>query len=236
MAFGDLVDHKTAEGSSAAPSVTLTAAPSSGDLVVVYILNNDNTSQTISDNTGSGETFAIALEAYAPNETARWGIFWKVAGASEPATYTFTQPNLQWRMFVYVFDGGAGVSVDLAPATNQDTSANADQDLICAAFNGRTYAANSLNFIFGGKDNRTGSEAYTTATQSFTNVLGASGPNQCAGAATRLITSGGTFSGNVVFTTADGTDGLTDATVSAHMSFVETSTGTTIEIPTGPVR
>jgi hypothetical protein len=225
MAFGDYTNGATAGGNSAAPSTGVHGITiNDGDLVVVYI--NVNSTTSITHGGSEGTAFTSAVDETPSGETARQALFWKVAGGSEPTSYTFASGNAQWRVCIKVFDGGTGVEVDAAAATG--AAASNQQYLECVACNGETVADSSLSIVAGGKDNRaTNGEAYTTADNSYVSAIG-NVDDQMAGMAHRFFSTGETISFNMDIGTADGTDGRNDKAYSCHISFVESGGGPVI--------
>jgi hypothetical protein len=225
-------------GTDTSGTVTLAGAPSSGELVVAYV--NTDVAEAITASGGASWTTAVdetpPASGSAPEETARHALFWKIAGASEPSSYTFSwTSSAEWRAIVQVYSSATAAEIDLAASSvrgqTQPTS------MLCTAINGRTVAANSLSIVAGGKDRRNvvTPELYTSADNSFGNVDGDTG-DQYTAMASRIFVAGGLQSYNVDIDVADSNDGGADYNYNIHISFVESSGGTTIIVPTGPVR
>ncbi len=217
MAFGSYTGGATNSGNSSSPGTGVHGITiNNGDLVVVYI--NSNSTTALSHSGGEGTAFTKAVDEQPSGETARQALYWKVAGGSEPTSYTFSGGSAAWRIIIKVFDGGSGVEVDAA-AVSDITSGNY-ASIACGAYDGQVIADDALAVVFGGKDNRSSSENYTTANNSYTGVIGNTATQAAAGAH-RLYTTGETGSGNVTINTADTGDGMLDKIFSIHMSFVE---------------
>jgi len=205
-------EGEDATGSGTSASVTLLAAPSEGDLVVAYVSTNMS-SGTLSSDDGMTE----GLEETPSGKTARHAMYWLVAGASEPSTYSVTlTQSAGWGMWVKVFTSASDAEEDVSERASH-IQGSADTNLIMGAINGRTTLNNSLSVIGGGMDNRAALENYTTADNSFVSVLGQS-DNQVTGGAHRIYTTDGeTVSYDVSITATS----VSSETYSIHMSFVE---------------
>lgn len=212
-------------GNSTSASVTHGLTINSGDLVVAYL--NVNGPETI---TADDAGWTEAINETPSGETAQHALYWREAGGSEPASYSWSLGGSNfWRAQVRVYRGSAGPSVDSA-AVSAESSGN-NQQVVCNAIDGATISDDAVSIVFGGKDNRDPTpEAYTTADNSFTEVLG-NKPDQIAAGAHRIFTTGTTFSGSVTIQTADGNDGRSDITYSVHISFVEGGGGGGLSIP-----
>jgi hypothetical protein len=184
-----------------------------GDLVVCYVHTNDTGSPS-PDQAG----WTTALDEVPTSETARQALYWRVAGGSEPTSYTWTISNAFWHCFIGVFTSDTDAEVDLA-ATSAITSTNTWTDVRCEAGSGRSVAANAVSFVFGGKDRRGSTEAYTTADNSYTGAAG-NVEDQVTAGAYRIWTTGGTDS-IITIDVADADDGQADYVYSIHASFVE---------------
>ena len=209
-------------GTSAAPGTGVHGITiNSGDLVVVYVNVNDGAT-AITHGGSEGTAFTIAGDESVTGETARQAMAWKVAGASEPTSYTFASGNAEWRVLIKVFSSATDAEVDATVATS--VSAVSQQDLRCDAIDGQVISDNAVSIVACGKDFRSTEEAYTTSELSYGDVLGGTA-GQISGMAHRIYTTGETFSGLVSIDTADGQDGRNDVTYSIHMSWVESSGG-----------
>lgn len=222
MAWG-YTGGATNGGTATSASITHGLTINSGDLVVAYI--NCNNTGAISNDAG-GAAWTNPINEVPSTETSRHAFFWKVAGSSEPATYTWTLPaSTQYRVIVKVFTSATDAVQDTAAVTTKDASPVSN--LVCEATNGITVADDSLSVVFGGKDNRNPADAYTTANNSYTGVVG-DAADQSAGGAHRIFTTGQSLPAAV---TISGAVDDNDFTYSVHMSFVEsTAGGTTVNL------
>ena len=199
------------DGVSSGTSVTVThnQSISSGDLVVAYVNTNDTTEITAD---AGGATFTRAIDETPSSETAHHAFFWKIAGVSEPSTYTFSWTNsASARGIVQVFlTSATDAAQDLAAAS--DRNSGPLFDIAVGTAEGRTVADNSLSVIFGGKDNRNdtaGGELYTSTTESFLGPVGHTDNEMCAGAY-KIFVTGETISstgGSIIIEPADASDG-----------------------------
>lgn len=205
-------------GNSSTASVTHGQTINSGDLVVAYVHSNSTTAVSPEDTWDAEE-----VDAQPAGDTARHALYWKIASGSEPSSYSWTVGNAQWRVIVKVFTSDTDAEVDAAATTGSYLDLGGDLDI--EAIDGEVISDGAVSLVFGGKDNRNATgEAYTTADNSYTGVLGDSG-DQVTGGAHRIYVTGTTFSGNVVLDVADGNDNLVDDVHSVHISFVESAAG-----------
>lgn len=212
MAWG-YTGGATNGGSGATADITHGLTINSGDLVVAYI--NANASGAVS-NDGGGAVWTEAVNETPAGETARQALFWKVAGGSEPASYSWTlSGSAQYRVIVKVFTLSQAPVLDSSAST---TTAATSTSVVVEAIDGATISDDALSIVFGGKDNREGiGNSFTSADNSYVGVLGDSGDQVTAGAH-RIYTTGEIFSGNV---TISGTSSINDSTYSSHIAFVE---------------
>ena len=214
------VDGASNTGTSGSPTTGVHGITiGSGDLVVVYIHANDSAT-AITHGGGEGTAFTIAGDETPAGETARQAIAWKVAGGSEPTSYTFASGNAEWRVLIKVFTSATDAEVDAAVATSI-TVANT-VDLRCDAIDGQVISNDAVSIIACGKDFRSTEEAYTQGEDLHGDVIGGTS-GQISAMAHRIYTTGETFVGGVTIDTADGNDGRNDVTYSIHMSWVESS-------------
>lgn len=202
-------------GTGTSASVTHGLTINSGDLVVAYV--NSNSTSTMSMNAG-GSAWTEAIDELPSGESARQGLWWKIAGSSEPSSYTVTTGGSNWRIIVKVFSSTTDAVVDAA-AVSAYNSTNSTS-LVCSAPNGEVISDNAVSVVFGGKDNRATVSTYTTADNSYVGVVGAHANQDCAGCH-RIYTTGTTFSGNLTISASS----VNDKIYSVHMSFVEGSAG-----------
>ena len=196
----------------------------SGDLVVAYLNVNDRTGAITAGQSGwnLGSDFAPGP---GPEESCRTQMVWRVAGVSEPATYTWSLgTSKEWGTCIKVFRPSGGTPAVDASATT-DYGQGSDANIDCGAANGVTVARNAVSIIAGGKDNRSGIGSYSSATQSYTGVLGNPGASQATGMAHRIYTAQTTIAGLVVIST----DGISDLSFSTHMSWLA---GGDVQVPT----
>ena len=217
-------------GNSAAPDAALSAAPGEDNLIVTYC--NINGSQTITPDAGGGASWTLGADVLDPgSQSCRHAMWWKNGNSSEPSTPSITlSGSVEWAMLVWVFSASASSVVDAA--ANSHIQSGTSNDLVAGAADGESIAANAVSIIGAGKDTRrSGSQAYTTADNSYTNVQGNVQQMKTAGAS-RIYTGATTFSGDITIETADSNDdGPADHTYSIHMSFVESGGGGGIVVP-----
>ena len=235
MAFTHQETVHNRAGSGTDANVSLSGAPSSGELVVMYV--NINGTHTITPDTDGGASWTTAVDEVPSGETARHALFWKIAGGSEPSNMSCTLGSSDlWSIAVTVYSSSTDAEVDSAANTGQTVgSAN---DIVIVATRSRTVADDALSVVAGGKDNRGSDEAYTTVDDSYGNVVG-NAQHQAAALATRVFTTGKTYgaSEDVTIETADGNDGASDKPYSVHISFVESTSSTvTDQIPSGSLQ
>lgn len=197
-------------GTGTTASVTHGLTINSGNEVFMAVNRNDDTA--IDTPTG----FTQILQFTPTGETARVALFKKVAGGSEPATYsTGLNASSAWQAHVRVYTVDQPLNINAA--ANSDTGTNGVADLIAGAVDGETISDGALSLLIAGKDN-SGTVNYTGADNSYGNVIGDGNGRQTA-SAHRIYTTGETFSGNVTFT--DDATPSPDFTYSMHVSFVE---------------
>lgn len=213
MAFS-YVGGNVAHGTATTISLSHGQTISEGDLVYIYVNRNDDAS--ISLPTG-GTTFIEALQETPPSETAKHAVFWKIAGASEPSSYSIGLGSSSlYQAHVRVYSSAEDAEVDAAATSDVFTGT---ADLVVTAVNGESISNDALSIIAAGKDN-SATVNYTGANNSYVNALG-SGDGRFTGTAHRIFTTGETFSQNVTFT--DDAEPVTDVSYSIHISFVESA-------------
>ncbi len=219
MAFGYTGDAISG-GNSAAPSITHGQTINAGDLVGVYV--NSNSTTALSADAG-GNVFNEAFDEIPSGETARHAFFWKIAGASEPSSYSFTSGSSQWQVLAKVFTSATDAVIDLAAAT--DKNAGNSSNMLCGAPIGRIIAPNALSFVGGGKDTRNANAyAFDSADESYVSSIGTT-EDEATCLAHRFYTAGDT---GAIVTITPTTAAASDSTYSFHMSFVESSVGSGI--------
>ncbi len=196
----------------------------SGDLVVFFSNHNNTGSQT--PDSDSGGTWTTEINEVPTSETARMTMAWKIATGSEPTAYTMSAGGSStYRVVLMVFASSTDAEVDSAAVT--DRGGSPQLYLQGSATNGRTVSDHCVSVVFGGKDNRGGSETYDTPNNSYLAGDGQTG-DQSAGGAYRIYTTDGeTMSYDVRIETADADDGVSDFAYSCHMSFLESTGGAT---------
>lgn len=202
-------------GSALTATITHGLTIADGDLLVLYI-NRDDAEDIVPD--AGGVAWTTALHETPTSETAKHMLLWKIAGASEPASYTFSlgsgnKYHIILKQFSYT---GGTVQVDSAAVGVRNGTV--DADMLCSAINGAVISDNALSIIFAGKDRDSATVNYDQADNGYVGVIGSTEGRYTAGAH-KIYTTGETFSGSV---TIDNSLGGTNAdnTYSAHMSFI----------------
>jgi len=179
-----------------------------GDLVVAWVhRNGSNTivsTQSWDAETGSEPAGETCIEA----------LMYKVAGASEPATYQWTFSGSDNVRAVLGVWGTRKTAVVDSPV-NRNAPTSSVTPVRCDTANGETISDKALSVIVGGRDGRPGDGSYTTATQSYVGVTG-SDVRQETAMAHRYFETGEVFSGDVDITPSTGNDN----SYGAHISFV----------------
>ena len=226
MAFTHQETVYNAATSGTNANVDLAGAPSSGELVVMYV--HAGGPQTITPDADGGAAWTLGANVENPgSETARHGMWWKIAGGSEPTNMSATLGGSDnWGICVTVASSDTNAEVD--SATNSAISGSALQYLDVFALRSQVVANDAFSVIGAGKDNRSSSQAYTQSDNSYTNVKGDQ-PGQITAMASRVYgaAEGKTWGAteDVRIDVADTADGSPDLTFSMHMSFVESSGG-----------
>lgn len=143
----------SANGDSAAPSITHGLTINSGDVVVIFI--NSNGTPTCADNNGANP-FVEAWDAVGAGTSQAQAVYTRVAGASEPATYSFTlSVGGRWSLICRVFSGVDNTTVwDNAPAVGRIAGGGAGTTLTAPSMT--TLANGAMGLIFCGIDAGTG--------------------------------------------------------------------------------
>lgn len=221
--FTHVGDARDAASSGTSASVTHGLTINAGDLVVAYV--NSNSTDSVSPDADAGGTWTTRINETPSGETCRQGLFSKIANASEPSSYSVTVGNANWELIVKVFRPSAGTPTVDAPATTHIGTAT-NPNLIIGAIGGAVISDGAVSLVFGGKDNRSGTNtSFSTADNSYVGVIGNTEFQEAAGAH-RIYTTGQTFSGQVTIDAASNSQ--TDKCYSVHISFVEAAGGTTI--------
>ena len=121
--------NATSFGSAGPAAITHGLTINSGDVVVALIAANTD-GNTITDNNGANAfTQTIQENTPAAGQTMRYAIYYRVAGPSEPASYSWTlgSPANDWSIVLRVFSGVDTASVwDVAPSVSTRTGSPAD--------------------------------------------------------------------------------------------------------------
>jgi len=222
------IGGSSSTGSSASADIAHGLTIADGDLITVYINRNDS----VAIATLAG--FTEALQETPPTgETASQAVFWKIAGASEPSTYSFDlTSSSNYRVIIKQFRPTSGALVKLAGAGGY--SAPSVSDAVCAASNSRDVETGDLSIVFSGKDRGYSGETYNAVDGGFTDIVGA-GDTMIAVSAHKLHTSNETLS-DITFSSVQ--QGSADSTYSVHIAFAEgaaaTLTTTTFDVPEWP--
>ena len=219
MAIGTTLNYQRGSTNGTTWDTGTITAPSEGDLVYIYINYNDNVSITVAIDAAGSAWNTVLNEALA-DESAWHCLFWKVAGASEPTSYSGTGKNVEYRVITKVTSGG-GIGWLIDSPVNVVRTSGTSTSMVCEAPNGETVANNSISFVTGTKDRREATPAnIDTADNSY---IGATGnvAHQYTVAAHRVFATGETIAFDVTCTPT----GDADNTVSTHISFIEGSGG-----------
>ena len=223
MGFALVEDLPAVTGNGSSATITPSAVPAAGDLVVLYV--NRNGTGTISADSG-GAAFIERVNEIPSGETSRHALYTKVANGSEPSSYGLTFGSSDhYQVLMKVFSSSTPAVVDSA-ANTDITSANST-NIVINAINGAVISDNALSLVFGGKDNRFTGNSYSPADNSYLGALGKT-DNEAAAGAYRIYTTGETFSGSVAITNSGSAP--SDKTYSVHISFVESAGGTDVSV------
>lgn len=154
----------------AASSGTL-AAPSgiaSGDIVAA-ILSADGTGLTLGISGGSAWSQPVTTQNVTNGDTQTVAVFWKVAGASEPANYTVSNSGASgMSVSVAAWSGGSGV-LDFSTIINPNSVTPPGSPVSMPATGGNTTAANNLNVYLGTVDWNSSNAAAFTGPSGYTD-------------------------------------------------------------------
>ena len=214
-------------GNGSSATITHGLTISSGNLVVAYVNRND--SIAISNDAG-GSAWTEAMQETPPSgETASHALFWKIAGASEPSSYSWTLNGTDdYHVIVKVFSSSTDAVVDAAANTTKRNVS--ESDVVITAADGEVISDDAVSIVFGGKDRSQATINYDTATPTdYVGELGSTAGRVTA-SAHKIYTTGTTFSGNITLSPSAGSPAA-DFTYSVHISFVEsTAGGTTVNL------
>jgi hypothetical protein len=110
-------------GGGTTVSITHGQTIAANDVIVAMIHSND-AGNDITDNNGA-YAFTEEFEETNSSETSTYAIYYRVAGASEPATYSWNiDNNTEWSVQIRIFSGVDTASVwDVAPSASTRSSA-----------------------------------------------------------------------------------------------------------------
>jgi hypothetical protein len=119
--------NSTTDGGASGTAITCTAPAgmAAGDIVVAVFANNN--AVTVSDNNGA-YPFTQALGRRGINtDSGGYCVWYRVAGASEPATYAFTgNASDRWSIICSAYRGGDTSAIwDVAPAAGTENETGA---------------------------------------------------------------------------------------------------------------
>ena len=148
-------------GTGTNASITHGLTINSGDVIIVTLHANNNPTRT--DNNGAN-SFTDDFADQGANASHSYTIFSRVAGASEPASYSFTLGSSErWSIVIRVFEGVHPTIYDVAPAAGNKYVRNTDPspavDAITTTYD-RSYA-----FFLVISDNET--NTYTGPTNGY---------------------------------------------------------------------
>jgi hypothetical protein len=111
-------------GGGTTASVTHGQTIAANDVIVAIIHSNDAGNDVTTDNNGA-YAFTEEFEETNSSETSSYAIYYRVAGASEPATYSWNINNdTEWSIQIRIFSGVDTASVwDVAPSASTRSSA-----------------------------------------------------------------------------------------------------------------
>jgi hypothetical protein len=123
MAIGHVQTGASDGGSATQPNVTLTGAPTNGNLLIAGIAGNNAASNTLTATAGWNKIAATEVSALSAND--KLCVLWKVAGAGEaanqaPATFA---SGVNWVCGIVEYSGCATASPVEASTANQDNDA-----------------------------------------------------------------------------------------------------------------
>lgn len=195
--------NSVANASTASLSLTHGLTIASGDVLIVMVNGNNTTTDGITDNNGSFPFTQAFQEAHpATASTGQYAIFYRVAGGSEPTSYTFDQAaadRLEW-VILQFRNVDNTTPFDVTPSASTRNSSES----------GTTATAPSINTVTDGAMGICGffldsTSSFSAYTNSYTNEVEAATHHQAVAAVSRI------------FSTA-GATGTTSATISADRS------------------
>lgn len=199
MAFGDITDSQVDDRNEldldTELTVTFAAAPSEDDLVILVV----GATATHSAPSGFSEV------CNQTDGSQEWSVYYKVAGASESATYAFDidSATLDRCMIGVHVDGGTnGFDATPVDTSKVDTKESGSSSIETDTSGSGLTSTNADNFMFAGAYNRHTATINTIALKtaeenSFTDIVDARalGSSECNTlvTASRTVTSTGTF-------------------------------------------
>lgn len=130
--MGDVAFRSSATngaGSGTAVTCNKPSGAASGDLLIAFI--NVNSNYTVTDNNGSYPFTQVAMGQRSYNSaSAGYGIWYRVAGASEPASYAFTLSSSdRWGIIVHAY-----ISVDTSTIWDVEPTTSTERSDFTSAF------------------------------------------------------------------------------------------------------
>jgi len=136
--------------SGTAVSVSRPAGIQSGDIVIAFV--NANNTPTISDNNGSYSFTQVLNQSY-NGTSASYGIFYRVAGSSEPSSYAFTLASSQrWEMIAAAYRG-VDAGIFSAFPTSSTHTYGTTSSVTTSAVSGGLTAGDMVVAVAGGDSN-----------------------------------------------------------------------------------
>lgn len=114
-----VVESSASNTATASSSLTITkpSGTVSGDVLVAFV---NIVRASLIDTPPSGWTAINTAGSY-----TQWSVYWKVAGASEPADYTWTESSTNWAGVIFRLSGVDNTtSLDATTVTGEDTTYN----------------------------------------------------------------------------------------------------------------
>jgi hypothetical protein len=168
------VGSNVAGTTGTAISVTHGISIAAGDVIIVQI--NNNGTSAVSDNNGA---FTFVNDFTTTYASARFGVWSRIAGATEPAAYAFTiAASQRWSLIIRVFRSVDVDIYDVAPAAGnfaEDTSTTPTAPSITIANAGAMGLFTALldynNGVFSGPSDNYGTEVERQAAQSMASYI-----------------------------------------------------------------
>ena len=152
-------------GTGTSASITHGLNINSGDVIIVTLHANNNPTRT--DNNGAN-SFTDDFADTAVTASSSYTIFSRVAGASEPASYSFTLGSSErWSIVIRVFEGVHSTIYDVAPAAGNKYIRNTDPSPAVDAIT--TTYDRSLAFFLVMADSET--NTYSSPTNEYTSSV-----------------------------------------------------------------